>query len=153
MIYFAFLQTLILLVSIFKPVFNLLYILKTNMVNNPQRVMASVNVVRYFDLKGLKFWKKLRVKYARVVGSRFEALGVLGSKSWRKQTHIFFWKKWGSVFFMFLIRALLRPQITIWRRANISHVIFSWFWPLKIKISGKKLYGHNPHGILNHIGF
>ena len=57
MIYFAFLQTLILLVSIFKPVFNLLYILKTNMVNNPQRVMASVIVVRYFDLKGLKFWK------------------------------------------------------------------------------------------------
>ena len=24
---------------------------------------------------------------------------------------------------------------------------------VKIKISGKKLYGHNPHGMLNHIGF
>ena len=57
MIYFAFLQTLILLVSIFKPVFNLLYILKTHMVNNYQRVMTSVIVVRYFDLKGLKFLK------------------------------------------------------------------------------------------------
>ena len=57
MIYFAFLQTLILLVSIFKPVFNLLYILKTRMVNNYQRVMTSVIVVRYFDLKGLKFLK------------------------------------------------------------------------------------------------
>ena len=58
MIYFAFLQTIILLVPIFKPIFNLFYILKTNMVKNPQRVMASVIIVRYFDLKGPKFWKK-----------------------------------------------------------------------------------------------
>ena len=93
MIYFAFLQTIILLVPIFKPIFDLFYILKTNMVKNPQRVMASVNVVRYFYLKALKFWKKLCVKYARVVGSQFEALGVLRSKSCRKQTPIFFEKK------------------------------------------------------------
>ena len=123
MIYFSFLKTIILLVPIFKPIFDLFYILKTNMVKNPQRVMASVNVVRYFDLKGLKFWKKLCVKYARVVWLQFEAIGVLGSKSWRKQTHIFFEKKLGSVFFNFLIWALLRPQIAIRWRANISRVI------------------------------
>ena len=35
--------------------FNFFEIFKANMVKNPQRVMASVNVVRYFDLKGLKF--------------------------------------------------------------------------------------------------
>ena len=58
-----------------------------------------------------------------------------------------------SVFIMFLIGALLRPQIAIRRRANISCVIFSCFWPLKIIISGKKLYGHNPLGMLNHSGF
>ena len=55
MIYFSFLKTIILLVPIFKPIFDLFYILKTNMVKNPQRVMASVIIVRYFDLKGLKF--------------------------------------------------------------------------------------------------
>ena len=64
------------------------------MVNNPQRVMASVIVVRYFDLKGLKFWKNYEWNM-RVVGLRFEALGVLGSKSWRKQTLIFFQKNEG----------------------------------------------------------
>ena len=37
--------------------------------------------------------------------------------------------------------------------ATISRVIFSWFWPLKIKKSQKKLYGHNPLGIFNHISF
>ena len=83
------------------------------------------------------------MKYSRAVGSRFEALGVLGSKSCRKQTLIFFGKKWGSVFFNFLIRALLRPQIAIRIFATFSHIIFSLFWPLKIKISWKKLYGHN----------
>ena len=56
-------------------------------------------------------------------------------------------------FFNFLIQALLRPQNAIWIRAIISRVIFSWFWPFKIKISWKKLYGHNPLGMLNHIGF
>ena len=67
--------------------------------------------------------KKLRVKFPRAIGSRFEALGVLRSKSWRKQTPIFFQKKCGSVFFNFLIRALLRPQIAIRRPANISCVM------------------------------
>ena len=81
MIYFAFLQTIILLVSIFKPIFDLFDILKTNMVNNPQRVMASVIVVKYFDLKVPKFQKKLRVRYMHIVGLQFEALGVLGPKS------------------------------------------------------------------------
>ena len=46
----------------------------------------------------------------------------------------------------------LRLQIAICWRAIFSCVIFSWFWPLKIKICGKKLYGHNPLWTLNHIG-
>ena len=78
-------------------------------------------------------------------------------KIWRKQTPTFFKtknqeKKWGYIFFNFFIWALLRPQIAIRQRANISRVIFSWFWPLKIEKSEKKLYGHNPLRILNHIG-
>ena len=36
---------------------------------------------------------------------------------------------------------------------DFLRVIFSLFWPLKIKISRKKLYGHNPVEMLNHIGF
>ena len=52
-------------------------------------------------------------------------------------------KKWGSTFFNFLIRALLRPQIAIRIFAIFSRVIFSLFWPLKIEISRKKLYGDN----------
>ena len=82
------------------------------------------------------------MKYSGTVGLQFEALGVLGSKSCRKQTLIFFGKKWGSVFFNFLIQALLRPQIAIQIFAIFSRVIFSLFWPLKIKIAQKKLYGH-----------
>jgi len=39
-------------------------------------------------------------KNSRAVGSRFEALGVLGSKSWRKQTLIFFEKN-GVCFLQF----------------------------------------------------
>ena len=97
--------------------------------------------------------KILRVKKSRKFGLQFEALGVLGSKSWRKQTPIIFQKKLGSVFFNFLIRGTVGSQIAIRRRATNSRVIFSWFWPLKIKKSQKKLYGHNPLGILNHISF
>ena len=66
---------------------------------------------------------------------------------------IYFLKKLGSVFYNFLIQSLLRPQIVIRRRAIISRVISSLFWPLKIQISQKKLFGHNPLGMLNHIGF
>ena len=70
-----------------------------------------------------------------------------------KKTDPHFFEKWGSVFFNFLILELLRPQIAIRRCTNFSHMIFSGFWPLKIKTSGKKLYGHNPLRMLNHIGF
>ena len=90
---------------------------------------------------------------SRKFGSQFEALGVLGSKSWRKQTLIFFQKKLGSVFYNFLIRALLRPQIAIQSCATISRVNFSRFGHLQIKISDKIFLGHNPLGIFNRSGF
>ena len=60
------------------------------MVNNPKRVMGKKKIVRYFYLKEPKSGKNLRVKY-----SRFEALGVLRSKSCREQTLIFFEKNKG----------------------------------------------------------
>ena len=97
--------------------------------------------------------KILRAKYLRIVRSQFEALGVLWSKSWRKQTSIFFQKTWGSVFYNFLIRALLRPQIAIRRCATISRANFSRFGLLQIKISHKNFLGNNPLGIVNCIGF
>ena len=59
----------------------------------------------------------------------------------------------GSVFFNFLIQGTVLSQIVIHCRESISCVIFSEFWPLKIKISGKKLHGQNPPGMLNRIGF
>ena len=37
-------------------------------------------------------------------------------------------KKLGSVFFNFLIRALLRPQIAIWRRETILCIWKIYFW-------------------------
>merc|ERR1712081_12516 len=49
--------------------------------------------------------------------------------------------------------ALLRPQIAIRRRATISRVSFSRFGLLQIKISDNFFIGHNPLGIVNHIGF
>ena len=50
-----------------------------------------------------------------------------------KKTYLhYFWKK-GVCFFNFLIQALLRPQIAIKGRANISRIIFSWFGPLRIE--------------------
>ena len=45
--------------------------------------------------------KILRANYSRVVGSQFEALGELGSKSCRKQTLIFFKKDEGLFFITF----------------------------------------------------
>ena len=69
--------------------------------------------------------KILRVKKSCNFGLRFEALGVLRSKSWRKQTHIFFEKKLGYVFYNFLIRATIWSQIAIRRRATNLRVKFS----------------------------
>ena len=74
-------------------------------------------------------------------------------KKLKKTAPIFFFFKWGSVFFNFLIQALLRPQIAIRQLAHISLVIFSKFEPLQIKISDNNYWGHNPLGIVNHIGF
>ena len=74
-------------------------------------------------------------------------------KNMKKTDPPFFQKKCGSVFFNFLIQALLRPQIAIRQRAHISLVIFSKFEPLQIKISDNNYWGHNPLGIVNHIGF
>ena len=85
--------------------------------------------------------KILRVKKLRKFGSRFEALGVLRSKSWRKQTLIFF------------IQPLLRPQIAIWIFAIFSRVIFSLFWPLKIKISQKNYMVITLSGCLTILAF
>ena len=44
-------------------------------------------------------------------------------KKLKKTDPHFFSKKWGSVFLNFLIRSLLRPQIAIRQRTNISCVI------------------------------
>ena len=62
-------------------------------------------------------------------------------------------KKIGSVFYNFLIRVLLRPQIAIRSCATISRINFSRFGHLQIKISDKIFLGHNPLGIVNRIGF
>ena len=67
-----------------------------------------------------------------------------------KDPHFF---KWGSVFFNFLILGTVLSHIMICCRATIACVNFSRFWPLKIKIFDKKLQGHNPCKILNHIIF
>ena len=74
-------------------------------------------------------------------------------KKMKKTDPNFFQKKWRSVFYNFLIWVLLRPQIAIRRRATISRVNFSRFGLLQIKISDKFFLGHNPLGIVNHIGF
>ena len=78
--------------------------------------------------------KILGAKYSCVVGSQLEALGVLGSKTWRKQTPIFFEKKCGSVFFNFLIQALLRPQITGGQRKLGSSLIWGAQRPREVYI-------------------
>ena len=74
-------------------------------------------------------------------------------KKLKKTDPNFFRKECGSVFFNFLIRALLRPQIAIRQRTNISRIIFSWFWPLKIKISGKNYMVITLSGCLTILAF
>ena len=113
--------------------------------------MTSVIIVRYFDLKGPKLWKNYAWNMRASSDRNLRPKECPDQKLVENRTS--FKKKWGSVFYNFLIQALLRPQIAIQIHANISHVIFSLFWPLKIQISWKKLYGHNPLGMLNHIGF
>ena len=76
--------------------------------------------------------KILCVKYSRAVGLRIEALGGLRSKSWREQTP-FFSKIIGVCFLQ-----LFDPRHGLVSNCNlscttISRVIFSWFWPHKIK--------------------
>ena len=83
---------------------------------------------------------------------QFEALPCLGSKSWWKLSP-YFSKKWWFVLFNFLIQCTIWSQIAIPCCTIISHVNFSRFGPLQIKISDKNLSGHNPLGIVYHIGF
>ena len=130
MIYFAFLQTIILLVPIFKPIFNLFYILKTNMVKNPQRVMASVIIVRYFDLKGPKFWKNYAWN-SRVTTNRDLRPNCASDQKVEENRPPF--EKMGIFFFNFLIWGRVQPQIVILHHAIISRIILSWFGPLKFK--------------------
>ena len=93
--------------------------------------------------------KILRTKYSRIVGLQFQALGVLRSKIWRKQTPIFF--KWGS--FFSLIRALLSPQIMIHWHAKFLRAIFSWFYPLKSKYLEKNYVVITLSGFLTILAF
>ena len=63
--------------------------------------------------------KILRAKYLPAVGLQFEALGVLGSKTWRKQTLIFFQKN-GGLF-----------SSTFWSKCS---------WGLKSRSDGSQLF-------------
>ena len=81
---------------------------------------------------------------------QFEALPCLGSKSWWKLSP-YFSKKWWFVLFNFLIQCTIWSQIAIPRCTIISHVNFSRFGPLQIKISDKNLGGHIPLRIVNHL--
>ena len=132
--YFAFLQTIIFLVPTFQPIINFLTFKNPIWWTIPRGLWPK-KIVRYFYLKEPKSWK-IYAWYSRATLDRD-----------------FFQKKLGSVFFNFLIQALLRPQIAIRRLAHISLVIFSKFEPLQIKISDNNYWGHNPLGIVNHIGF
>ena len=69
---------------------------------------------------------------------RFEDLGVLGSKSWSKQTLIFSSKN-RVCFLWIFIPALLRPPIAIPICAFISSVSFSRFGLLQIKTYEEKI--------------
>ena len=113
---------------------------------------GALNSLRYFNFEESQSWKNY-AWYCRAMTNHNLRANRASDKKLKKTDLHFLKKWWGSVFFNFMIRVLLRPQITIRRRANISHVIFSWFWPLKIEKSEKKLYGHNPLRILNHIGY
>ena len=97
------------------------------------------------------FLKILSINELRDDESQLETKPWVGSKNCWKLPPIFF--KWGSVFFNFLIRALLRPNIAIQWCENISHIIFSWCWPLKIKISGKNYMVITLSGCLTILAF
>ena len=79
------------------------------------------------------FKKYIFHKHKIVVRRRIAIWGLRSAriKKLKKTDPHFF--KWESVFYNFLIWALLKPQIAIRWRANISRIIFSWFRPLKIE--------------------
>ena len=86
----------------------------------------------------LSFSKKYISHTHKIVARHLIAIWGLRSawnKKLKKTDPRYFSKKLGSVFFNFLIQALLRPQIAIRRCATISRVNFSRIGLLQIKIS------------------
>ena len=77
---------------------------------------------RYFDFKGPKSWEYYAWKKSAQLDCNMRPKECLDKKI-EENTHPFFSTKWGSVFFNFFIRALLRPQILIWWRAILYHII------------------------------
>ena len=75
--------------------------------------------------------KILRAKYSRIVGSQLEALGVLGSKTWGKQTPTFIKKNGGLFSSILWYIAWLFPKngclfsSTFWSKARFG--LKFWF--------------------------
>ena len=135
----------------FNTIFNFLALKK------PIRLIILRGLGSHNFLSDILIWKgpkssKIYVWYSGVLtNSNLRPDSASDKKSWQKQTPIFL--KRGSVFFNFLIWALLRPRIQIRWCKIFSCVIFSQFWPLQIKISDNNYWGHTLWGFLTKLVF
>ena len=109
---------------IFKPKFNFFKFLKPIRLSIPGGFWPCNFFPDILILRGQNY-KIIGVKKLQAMTLQFEALGVLESKSWRKETPILNQKQnWGLFSLTFFIQALLRPQIAIQCHATILRVNF-----------------------------
>ena len=135
--YFAFLQTFIFLVAIFQPIMNFLTFQKPIWLTI-LRGLWPKKIFRCFYLKEPKSWNIYGWNSCGMLDRNFRPYECWDQKVWKTDPH-FFLKKWGSVFFSFLIWAFLRPKIaicifTIFFTHNIFIILTPWNQNISKKI-------------------
>ena len=100
-----------------------LQILNITILFNPIWAVA-LNSVRYIDFKGPKSLKNYTWNSCKTSNCHLR-LNRASVQKFEENRPPLFLKKWGSVFFIFLIGALLRPPIANQWRVNISSIIFN----------------------------
>ena len=138
---------------IFKPKFNFFKFLKPIRLSIPGGFWPCNFFPDILILRGQNH-KIIGVKKLQAMTLQFEALGVLESKSWRKETPILNQKQnWGLFSLTFFYPST--PEASNCDPMSCDYFVreFSRFGLLQIKISDNNLWGHNPFGIVNRIVF
>ena len=112
---------------IFKPKFNFFKFLKPIRLSIPGGFWPCNFFPDILILRGQNY-KIIGVKKLQAMTLQFEALGVLESKSWRKETPILNKKKWG----LFSLTFLSKHSWGLKLRSNVMRLFCAWIfkiWP------------------------